>query len=410
MRISTIALRNLSRNRKRSVLSLTAIAVAAMSISMVFGVIEGMQQNLKSNSFTYMSGQVRVRHKDYDTFEQLNPSHLTVPEGMSLARLFSEHPDIAAVSPRVRFPGAVFLGEQRHPVAGMGVDFTLEQNFMDFEQILGAGSIPQTGSNEVLIGYKMAEKFNLGIGDSFTVLATTATRGNNAFTLRISGLAVFPLEGMNSSTMVMSLGRAQQLLWMQDHVSEILLIFNPAVPEEKTTAIANSIINHSGIKDIQAKSWLDIGSFVSMMKWAETVYYFIALFFFILGSTVIVNTTMMTVYERLREIGTLGAMGMNDKTLVRLFFTEAFFLGLAGSFIGILLGIAIVIPLSHFGIDYGEALEGMDIGISSIIYPQINMRSNIIIFFYSLAVASLTSLIPSRKAAKIQPVEALRSV
>jgi len=147
-----------------------------------------------------------------------------------------------------------------------------------------------------------------------------------------------------------------------------------------------------------------------MFDYVETVYLFVALFFFILGSTVIINTTMMTVFERIREIGTLGAMGMEGKSLVKLFFLEAFFLGTGGSLLGVLLGIAIVLPLSHFGIDYGEAMEGMDMGISSIIYPILNLRSTVFVFFYSLAAASLTSLIPSSKAAKIEPVEALRSV
>lgn len=409
MKVSTLALRNLSRNRKRSLLSLSAIAIAAMTITMVFSVIEGMKQNLKTNSLSYLSGQVRVRHTDYDNYEQLNPMHLTVPDADSLTGRFRSTESVRAVSPRISFPGAVFIGDQRHTIRGIGVDFSQEEAFMNFDAILGKGTLPQEGKNEVLIGYKMSERLDLAIGDSFTVMTSTRTRVTNAFTVTVSGILVFPLENMNTTTMVLPLDRAQRYLWMQDHVSEILLLFDPETSDEEALAITKETIEESGIQDISAKSWLEIGTFASMMEWVELIYFFIAIFFFILGSTVIINTTMMTIYERIREIGTLGAMGMSGKSLVRLFLTEAAYLGLAGSLAGVLLGIALVIPLSHVGIDYGEAMEGMDIGISSIIYPMINVKNTIITFFYSAAVATLTSLIPSRKAAKIKPVEALRS-
>jgi putative ABC transport system permease protein len=410
MKLGTIALRNISRNRKRSFLSMTAIAVAAMTITMMFSLIAGMKNDMKENTQSYTTGQVRIRNREYNRFEQLNPMHLGVEKSDDLVRRLIETEGVAEVSPRITFPGSIFLGEQRHSVYGMGVDFSHERSFMNLDLVLGRGRLPEAGKNETVIGYRLAEQLGLEIGDRMTILTTTRTRGTNAFTVEITGLLLFPVDVMNNNTLLIPLDRARNFLWMGDTVTEVLVKFEKGISDERGEAIAASVLADMGIADAQAQEWLSVSTFASMFDYVETVYLFVALFFFILGSTVIINTTMMTVFERIREIGTLGAMGMEGKSLVKLFFLEAFFLGTGGSLLGVLLGIAIVLPLSHFGIDYGEAMEGMDMGISSIIYPILNLRSTVFVFFYSLAAASLTSLIPSSKAAKIEPVEALRSV
>jgi putative ABC transport system permease protein len=136
----------------------------------------------------------------------------------------------------------------------------------------------------------------------------------------------------------------------------------------------------------------------------------IALVFFLLASTVIINTTMMVIFERMREIGTVAAMGMTPQEIVRLFFLEAFYIGAIAAFVGVVLGIAVTIPLSKTGIDLTQSMGGVDLEINPVIYPRLNIRSTVFVFFYSTAIASLASFIPSRRAAKIEPVEALRAV
>jgi putative ABC transport system permease protein len=148
----------------------------------------------------------------------------------------------------------------------------------------------------------------------------------------------------------------------------------------------------------------------SLLSIAKLIYYVMAGVFFILGSTVIINTTMMVIYERMREIGTLGALGMQGKELTRLFLLEGSFISMAGSTVGTLIGLIIIAVLGKVGLNFTEAMSGVDMEISSILYPQVNWWIALFVWFYAILIATLSTLIPSRRASKIQIVEALRYV
>ncbi|MFA5514470.1 MAG: FtsX-like permease family protein, partial [Sphaerochaetaceae bacterium] len=138
--------------------------------------------------------------------------------------------------------------------------------------------------------------------------------------------------------------------------------------------------------------------------------YMIALFFFLLGSTVIVNTTVMVVYERIREIGTLRALGMHNRLLTTLFLLEGVIISSVGAFVGVVIGSGVSLLFNRIGINFTQALSGVDMNISNIIYPVLDLKTPVIVFVYAVCVSALATLIPSTKAAKIEVVEALKYV
>jgi putative ABC transport system permease protein len=93
-----------------------------------------------------------------------------------------------------------------------------------------------------------------------------------------------------------------------------------------------------------------------------------------------------------------------------MFFLEAAMIAAAGAAAGVVLGIGITIPLSTFGIDFSASFQGLDFEMSQILYPKLNLRSTVFVFVYSVAVAAVASLVPSRRAARVSPAEALRSI
>lgn len=227
-------------------------------------------------------------------------------------------------------------------------------------------------------------------------------------TFKIAGIAAFPIGSYNKTHLMIPLDRVQYLLRMDKSVTEILVKLNNPREAASFAEELNREFKTSGNTELEVQSWKNISIIYGFMSMAQVIYGFIALIFFLLASTVLINTTMMVIFERMREIGTIAAMGMTGKEIVRLFFYEAVFLSIVGAFAGLIVGVGITLPLSAYGLDFGAAMQGIDIEISDIIYPRLNLFSTIFVFFYAVVVSSLASLIPSTRAAKIQPVEALR--
>lgn len=408
-RLIQTALRNISRNKRRSILSGTAIAVASLSIVVLFSLIGGMSDDMASNLKTYYTGEVLIRHADYEQYERYNPMHLTV-DWNSVDSALSREASIDTYVPRITFPSNLYIGGSNFGAVGVGADFAREAEFQDLAASLKAGRLPEKGKNEMMMGGILARDLNLIIGDRVTVMSTTAARGTNAITLEIVGLFAFPVGALNSKYFWVPLDRAQYFLRMDGGVQDVLIkMADGFAPEDFVPAIKTAVESKTGT-EMDVRPWQELSTSYGMLEMAQMIYNFIAMFFFLLGSTVIINTTMMVIFERMREIGTLGALGMHGKELIRLFFLEGTFISMIGSAVGVAAGIGITLLLGRTGIDFTDAMSGMDFEISAIMYPRLSVGKTVFVYFYSVIVASAATLIPSRHAAKIEPVEALRYV
>ena len=440
MKLTAIAFRNIARNRRRSILSGTAIALATFAIVFMFSMIGGMKGEVAKNAYIFESGHIRIRHAEFDKYENLNPLHLGVPDYHNVVSEVEKVENVRLVLPRIRFFSAIYREKESYKGMGLSVDFaresrldvrraTRDPNAPSFESLdrqgkLAAfaeawelsgyeGRLPENGQREILLSTGLAEEMSVSVGDKVTFYTKTAYMGMQAWTFKVTGLVQFPVVAMNKSYFLAPLDSAQRFLKMDavgDSVTDVMIHIDELDQATKTAAAVGDALQARGHKDLTVQPWKEIGMLYAWMEMAEQIYSVIALFFFVLGSTVIINTTMMVIFERMKEIGTISAMGMTGGEITRLFFLEAFFISLMAAFIGVALGSALTIPLSIYGMDYGESISGTDFAISPIIYPQLSLRSTVFVFFYSVAIASVASFLPTRKAAKIEPVEALRTI
>ncbi|MCK5248369.1 MAG: ABC transporter permease [Spirochaetaceae bacterium] len=415
MKIYKIALRNIARNKRRSLLSGTAIAIAGFAIVFLFAFLAGMTNDMEQNLWTYMTGAVRVRHSDFDKYERLNPMHLAVPDFESLLDIIEADPAVTATSPRINFPGRVPIGgigsDEKVNVMGMGVDFDREASYQDYGRTLVEGRLPEAGTREAVVGRALAEKLGIGMGGKFTVLSQSGSRGSNAFTFTVVGMISLPMTGLEKVMFQVPLDTAQRFLWLPEQVQEILIKVDKKVDSPKAVAARLGEILSSDVP-LNVWDYKEVNGMAAMIDLAVKIYDIIGIIFFLLASTVIVNTTIMVIFERMKEIGTLGAMGMTGRQLVKLFFLESLFISIVGALVGIAIGIGVTAYFGVVGIDaFAKAMEGMDsMGIGAILYPVLNFKSTVMVFVYSLVVTGLATWWPSRRAAKITPVEALRHV
>ncbi len=431
MKLWRIAVRNVARNKRRSLLSGSAITVATLSVVLLFSVLGGMLGDLVATTLTYDSGHARVRHAEYGRYETLNPVHLAVTDAGSVVERLQELPEVTGVLPRVRFAGAIYREDRNHGAFGLGLDFareievardrlpqmsgaaagsaTLEQFARAWQLEVHGGSLPRAGERELLISAALAEELGLAAGDKLTILTRTALLSTQAWTFTVSGVVGFPIGGMRG-LLLAPLDTVQRFLKLTaaDAVTEILLYTGS---EEEVPALTEALASALPERDpgLAVQAWTDTNPMFSMLQVASRIYDVIGLFFFLLATTVIVNTTMMVVFERMKEIGTIAALGMTGNQITRLFFLEALFIGMGAALLGVALGCAIVLPLSQVGIDYSAAMEGVELNMSDVLFPRLSVRSTVLVFLYSIAVTAAASYWPARKAARLQPVVALRA-
>jgi putative ABC transport system permease protein len=410
MKLARIALRNIGRNSRRSILSVTATAIATMSMVALVAYVNGLSADMNKNVADLVTGHVQVRATDYERFEQLNPLHLRVQRYRDLLALLDAEPEVAAAVARLSLPVGIFRGEENVGAQVMGVDIARERTFMQVDRIVASGRLPNAGMNEALVGRTLAKKLGAGIGDRITLLSGTMRRSSNALTVEIVGLAAFPVSSMDGLRLVLPLDRAIALARMDDSVTEVLV---KAKDEGRIPALERRIetmLAEGGWTDLAARTWSEANYMLAFMKLADIAYFIISIVFFLLASTVLVNTTMMVVFERTREIGTVGALGMKGGEIVRMFLLEALALAAIGALAGVALGLAIAVPLSYLGIDMGALTQGMSFEISNVVFARPKPVGTLLIFVYAVAISCAAAYLPARRAARIQPVEALRAI
>lgn len=406
MKLYRIAIRNIKRNGKRSILSITATAIATFAIVFMFAYIEGITLDMQNVAFNYDSGEIQIRNKNYD--DKIFSLDMAVDDYKSIMDFMERSYPEMELSPRLRFPSQVIRGNKTFTSFGIAVDFKRERSFLNLDKMLIAGDYPK-GPREVLMGIGLAEELELEIGDKFTPITMTRKGASSGITFKVAGLAKFEQGAFTNKTFLAPLTDIPMILRMKGAVSEILLKgVESETWEEKSKEITQKL-EGAGFNNVEALSWTVVGLGYSMLEMADISYTIMAIFFFALASTVIANTMIMVVFERRKEIGTITAMGMTSREVVRLFFLEALYLGVLGAVSGVILGAILVIPLSIYGMDLSSVGQTVDFGISWMIYPQLSYKSTLVVFLYSVFVASFISFFPSRSAAKVDPVVALRS-
>jgi len=410
MKLARIALRNIGRNSRRSILSATATAIATMAMVALIAYVNGLSADMNKNLTDLVTGHVQVRAADYERFEQLNPLHLRVQRYRDLLALLDAEPEVAAATARLSLPVGIFRGEENVGAQVMGVDVERERAFMQVDRIVAAGRLPNAGAAEAIVGRTLAKKLGAGLGDRITLLSGTMRRSSNALTVTIVGLAAFPVSSMDGLRLMLPLDRAIALARMDDSVTEVLV---KAKDEGRIAALGRrvgAILGEGGWEDLRARTLYEANYMLSFLKMADIAYFIFSLVFFLLASTVLVNTTMMVVFERTREIGTVGALGMKGGEIVRMFLLEALALAAIGAAAGVVLGLVIAVPLSYLGIDMGAVTQSMSFEISNVVFARPKPLGTALIFVYAVAISCAAAYLPARRAAKIQPVEALRAI
>ncbi|MBD3181997.1 FtsX-like permease family protein [Candidatus Poribacteria bacterium] len=418
--IFKMAFRNIGRNKRRTMLSAIAISIAIMVILVMRGYIGGIIDSMFDSLTKVESGHIKISHNKYYEKQDMMPLEHMIDgfDGggyQELLPVLKSVEDVEIVAPRIKFGVLLSHSGKNSSALGIGVEPEAEDRLISFDNKMVDGGYLSTGSNsnrEIIMGKGLASKLGLKTGEKITILARTAYDSLRGMTFTVSGTFSFGISAIDDKLFYIPIGFAQRLLEMGQNASEIIIMVNkPENAEEISEKIKSQIDSKMDDPYYAVVPWNKQEGMLSMFSVATNIYSFIYLFLLVLASTVIINTTMMVIYERMKEIGTIGALGMSSGQIILLFVVEAMLISVIGSFIGMVVGGGIDFILSEVGINLQKLSGGsVDFMTTDIIYPRFDFSILIGSFIFGVVVATVVSYFPSRRAAKIEPVEALRSV
>lgn len=403
MNLFRIALRNLGRTKSRTILSLISIAVGVFVVLLSKGTIDGILEQMIDSTVRFSSGHVRVIDQEYAPRERLLSLHYTVDA--TVVDELQEIEGLATVSPRIRFGGLVSRDEKTEGVMVTAIDHEREEPLSQMSRFL-QGRWMETGAREAVLGSRLLQRLGLEVGERFTLVFTSAFGSLRGFTFEIVGELNSGYSHLDDRNIFVDVNLAQSMLEMEGEVTEVLLYANNEKDVSGIFAQVNDVLSGSGL---EAVHWQEHSEMIEYLQLAKGIYVVFYLIVLLLASFVVINTMVMIVNERVREIGMLAALGLNRGQILRLFLYEGSILGAVGSIVGAIFGSLALWAMSVFGLELMDPTSfDAEFFMTPKMYPVFNLSVVGFVVVLGILVTTLAVLMPSRQAARLEPTRALR--
>ena len=403
----TLALKNLSRYRRRTLITAAALAVGLLFFIFLDGWLQGAERESERNIIWYESGSAKVMTKEYLEDLKSMPLKHAIQDPAAVERAL-EGAGVTTTR-RTTFAGEIFYSEGSLFVKIVAVDPRTDETIYRLSETVAEGRYLQPGEQGVLLGEWLAEDMGIEVGEEITIRTRTRYGAFQTLDLLVVGVLNTPNPVVNKGTAFIPLELADDALEMEGAVTELTLYFPEwQNPEEKIQSLRERL---SPMRDLTVESWKDLARDFLMIAQAKSAGSSVLLILvFIIAAVGISNTMLMAVYERVREIGMMRAMGMNDGAIRLTFLFEAGGIGLIGAVIGVGLGVIANWLMVRWGIDMSTLMGHMDIGyrvagaFRSAWHPQAIVGG----FVFGVIAAMLFSILPSSRALKMQITDCLR--
>lgn len=399
-----LALRNLTRNRRRSLTALFIVVVGVVSMVLAEGFIQWIFWAMRESTIKFQSGHIQVVRPDYFSKGVANPFAYLLPEDSPVEKALAATPGVELVAPRLKLTGLVSHGETTVAFLGEGVVPAKEAELSVAVYIAQGRNLSSPSAREVILGRGLARTLGVAPGDTVALLVTASGGGINAAEFKVVGLFTTPNQAYDNSALRLPIRQAQSLLRVQgahawlvllaetDQTDRFLHEFRARFPEQQ--------------ERIEFVPWYAHADFYN-----KTVALFsqqITVLRVIIGSIIILsisNMLVMNAMERTGEVGTLLAIGFKRKKILQMFAAEGFMLGLAGGLLGVGVGFLLAQLISSVGIPMPPP-PGMERGYTAEIRVTLGLLASA--FLIAFATTLLAGLYPAWKASRQQIVNALR--
>ena len=403
MQILKMAFRDLGRNRRRSFFSALAVGGGLALLILMSSVVAGEMGSALESAIKLQTGHIQIRAATYDENKSSLKWEDLVADPEEIAAKIATFDQVKAATPRLYASGFLSSGTQSAGAKITGIDPLSPASDPYREGVISGQYLSPDDRDAILIGRPMAEKLNLYVGDNVSLSLNTADGDVQDQTFSVKGIYTTNTYAFDSATVFLPLAKVQAMTQTENHASTIYILLK----DTKLTDTVASALSVSS--NLEIKTWEDLNAlFVEFEGFAQS---YIGIFYMIIlaiSASVIINTLIMSVYERTREIGILSAIGMRGGRIMMLFLTESSLLAVGGVIMGIILGLLATAYFNRHGFYVGNmGLSG--ITIADTIYARLTVDNVINLTIMTFIVTILAGLYPAVMASRMQPVEALRA-
>lgn len=403
IQIFKMAYRDLGRNKRRSFFSALAVAVGLTLLILMSSVIQGEIGSALESAIHLQSGHLQIRAASYDENKSSLKWEDLIENPDQVASGIAQNSDVKAATPRLLASGFLSTGDESSGVRIFGIDPGSAANDPYRQGIVEGDYLTADDREGLLIGKPTALKLHLNVGDNVQLSVNTSNGDVQEQTFTIRGIYTTNTYGFDSSTVFLPLAKAQAFTQTENHASMIFVVL-------KDTSLTDSVASQIKIPaGTEIKTWKDLNSLLTEFETLANSY--IGIFYMIILAitvSVIINTLIMSVYERTREIGILAAIGMRGSRIMGLFLAESALLALGGIVMGVLLGIGAVYLFNIKGYYIGNmGLNGML--VSDTIRARLTVDKVTSVTIMTFIATILSGLYPAVMASRLEPVAALRA-
>ncbi len=400
-----LAWRNIWRNPRRTMVILLAVIIGVWSMILLGALSRGMIVNMLENGISTLTGDIQVHQKGYrdDPSVEKRMGDISMLENIFKKVL----PPGAAWSPRVRVNAIASNARHSSGITLVGIDPSMEANVSFIGQAVSEGRyLKSMEKNGVIVGRALLDKFESRIGKKLVFMSQDTDNEIASRAFRIVGVFKADMQATEKQFAFVNISSARKMLKLGKGISEVSIVL-PG--HDNLAGIADNLKEVLPETDFEVHTWRELLPFLTayLTIFDDFMYIWFLVTFIAMGFG-IVNTTLMAVFERMKEFGLLKALGMKPWWIIREVLLESFFLLIIGIVAGNILAYICVWALSGSGIDISALAAGAEyFGMPRVIFPVIALQDVIVANMTVLILGLLVCIYPAAKAARFTAVEAM---
>lgn len=405
-----VAWRNLGRNRRRTLLTASAIGFASMLLVFIMSMQQGSYRIMIDNASRLLTGHVQIQDARWHDEPRIRDYiHDVTPRMAALRR----QPDVRLVTARAE--GFAVLSGPERSFGGQvqGIDPQQEQAFSLLPEFVSTGRYLSGASGEIVLGVALARNLDVGLGDEVVMLSTATDGSIAAASSTVVGLLKTDQPEVDRNLALIPLTDFRAAFQLGDGAHMILVMLDDVrdAPARAPLLRAAAMLPGDPPETLVALDWRELlPDLVQMIDLDRFTGYFFYVLLALMVTFSIANTFMMMIFERTREFGTLLAIGARPGFIIRLLQTESLMLCGLGVLGGTLAGVLVTLVVGAVGIPLGDAGAELlrQYHLPDRLYPGLTLQAVWVGPLFMLLATQIAALLPALRLRRLEPVVAMR--